>query len=358
MLAGSVCLSAREALASNPLKIAVLFSKSTGEEFQCVAKAMQIEADKTKIAVKIELIDFDNTISTLVKKSKNIVKNGFDIVVGPRTSQEALATKALFSNAGIPQVLPVASHPDLYSKDGLQITMVPSALRYSDLAAKLVSKKLRSKMVLIVVNDSLPSSVVYASLFPIALKKHGFKGRIETVRSIDGYPKYDQIAARVRTLGADLVYAPLYGIDIAGIYSELSKAEVTTILLAGAGIFELRDFIKQPNPKNVQLLLNAIWDGRIRGQYASNFQHLINNSCQGFGAGLRIPAIYDAFRLILEVTKSNPHARGRDLGMLLQRHKFSGILGKRSFDKKGELLLPMPIFEVKNNRFRLFDVVH
>lgn len=350
-------MSASEAVPPGPLRVAVLFSKSTGEEFQCVAKAMQLEADQAQIAIKFELFDFDNTTSELLIKSKNIIKDRFDLVIGPRTSQEALITKPLFSKAGIPQILPIATHPDLRSNDGLVITMVPSALRYSDLGAKLVLRKLRSKTVLIVVNDSLPYSVTYASLFQTALKKHGFKGRIETIRFINGYPKYDQIVARAMEIGADLVYTPLYGADVSGIYSALSRMKVKTILFAGAGIFELRDIAKGFNPENVRLLFNGIWDGEIRGRYALNFKQLIKDSCLGNAAGLRIPIAHDTFRLVLEVAASNPRVRGAELGKLLQTHKFSGLLGKRSFDKTGEPLLPMPIFEVKNNEFRLFYVV-
>ena len=354
----SMLVVAFNALAAAPLRVAGLFAQSTGKEYICVTKAFQEIAKAEGANIKIDVVEHDNSISDLLQKTNSIVAQKYDIVIGPRTSQEAIATSAILTAAKIPQILPVASYLAPNAATGrLTVTMVPDSERYSALSAKLIMKRIKPKNILVIVNESQPYSTNYADLLPKHLKELGYSGKIGQFEYIEGSADYDKIAAKAKDSKADLIYAPLYGMDIGNLYGALAKANMRTTLFARA--FELRDILKRQYSPAVKLIFNGIWDQKMRGPYAAQFQKLLKDSCKDIEVGVRAVTGFDSLRLLLDTIKTNPELRGQELAKAIATKSYSGLMGDRKFDmKSGALLLSMPIFEHNKGGFKIYEVVN
>lgn len=342
------------------LKLAGLFASSTGKEYICVTKAFREIAKDEGIDVTIDVIEHDNSISDLIQKAHFIVSQKYDVVIGPRTSQEAIATSPIFGAANIPQILPVASYqPPKNSAGRLAVSMVADSERYGALSARLILKHFKPKRILVVVNESQPYSTRYAELLPKQLNDLGYSGKLERAEYIEGYADYDKIAAQAKLFKPEIIYAPLYGMDIGNLYAALARADVSVVLFARAGIFELRDILKSQYSPKVKLIFNGIWDNTLRGPWRQQFRKMMLHSCKGIEIGVRAVTGFDSLRLLLETIKEKPGLRGEGLADALKSKPFSGLMGERRYDKKtSTLLLSMPVFEHDSDGFKLFEIVN
>lgn len=343
---------------STPIRVAALFTQSTGKEYICISKAFEKIGSRYGFDLTVDVFEYDNSISDLIQKTKSIVAGKYDAVIGPRTSQESIATTPILGAAKIPQILPSASQKLLTTTAPMAVSMVADSDRYGALSAKHIMNRLKAKNILVVANISQPYSTNYADLLPKQLEKIGYKGEIDRVDFIEGSADFEKVARVAKVKKVDLIYAALYGMDVANLYAAVAKADMPVTIFARAGIFELRDLFGKQFSSKANLIFNGIWDNILRGPHKSEFTKMMKSECPGQEIGVRSVTGFESLAFLLDTLKASPELRGSDLARALRKGSYSGLLGPRKYDRQsGALLMKMPLFSLKKNGFYLLEII-
>lgn len=356
----AACLSSHAVAQTNKIfRVATLLSTKVAPDYQCIVDGVMKGAKGKDFAVSITRFDYDNSLPSAVQMATAIAKEKYDLVIGPRTSQEALVTASILGAAGIPQILPVASHPDIPSKSKLTLRLVASGERYAKLTAKFVAKNLKPSptKVLIVSNLSQPYSTFYREAFTRFMKADAPKVTLTYYDFIDGFLDYAAIVEQAKNTGIDVIYAPLYSVEFTELYAAVSAAKFDTNLVTHAGLFEARAiFVKHFRP-GIKTYFNGIWDLQKRGPDVAGFDAVTRDACKDIPVSVRSATAYDAAVMALRVLKSEPTARGEVFVKAFKNLKYTGLLGQWKLDEAGDPLRSLNVFSVTKDGFDLVATI-
>lgn len=338
-------------------RIATLLSTKVAPDYQCIVEGVLKGAKGKGYDVTIKRFDYDNSLPSAIQMANAITKEGFDLVIGPRTSQEALVTAPILGLAGIPQILPVASHPDIPTKSKLTLRLVASGERYAKLMSHFVSRTLKPRKVLIVSNLSQPYSTFYRDAFAKAIKVDAPRTSIVNYDYIDGFSDYGNIVEQAKLTAADVIYAPLYSVEFSELYAAISKASADTILVTHAGLFEARDILVKHYRPGIKTYFNGIWDLKKQGEDAAGFDRVTSTNCKDIPVSVRSATAYDASVMVLRVLDANPAARGDTFARAFKSLSFTGLLGRWKVDAVGDPLRPLNVFAMTKDGFELVETV-
>jgi ABC-type branched-subunit amino acid transport system substrate-binding protein len=125
-------------------------------------------------------------------------------------------------------------------------------------------------------------------------------------------------------------------------------------MFSHAGIFEIRSILKGQYFDGVTLFFNGIWDMKLRGDYAKQFTENAKKYCSKYPLDVRMAAGFDSFRIFFNILKGNGHSSNKEIITKLRNKYFSGLLGKRTYDDSGRLLLSLPVFVYGKTEFKFF----
>ncbi len=339
-----------------PLNIAAIWSKNTGSEYLCVIRAMLKDAKQNSVKINLQTFDYNNSVSEIVALSEQIAKQGFDVVIGPRTSQEALAAAPAFNKAGVPQVLPVASHSDLTEKFSNTVRVIGSSEAYARKMAYFIQKNMKAKRIVVVTNLSAPFSTYYKAALPTNLAALGSKALLTYIDIIDGNVDYKKISHEIIKASPDLVYAPLYDVDLTSIYSKLLENKFSTKIVTHAGLYVSSPILREHLDPSIEIFYNGIWDGKFKGANYKNFQSIMQSDCKMYTDNVRTVAAYDAVLLALEIGLLNSGQRTDKIKNLKQL-KIEGILGNWKNDSLGGTHRSLPIYKLTKSKDILYKVI-
>jgi ABC-type branched-subunit amino acid transport system substrate-binding protein len=142
--------------ARTEVRIGLLLSAETASNSMCVIEALAARSNRSGVRYVLKRFGFDDSPLGAREIATKMLEWKPDLVIGPRTTQEALATAPIFAKSQVPQILPVASHSDLTRKFSHTVRVVSSQESYSKLAAKFVARAVNPRKVTVVANTSLP----------------------------------------------------------------------------------------------------------------------------------------------------------------------------------------------------------
>ncbi|MEW6057484.1 MAG: ABC transporter substrate-binding protein [Bdellovibrionota bacterium] len=346
LLLAVVSFAAMNAKASTnrPIRIAALWSKNTASEYLCVLEAMTKQSIKQGHKVTLTSFEYNNSIPDLLSASEQIVSQGYDIVIGPRTSQEALTTAPVFEKANLPQIVPVASHEEITRKYRNTFRIIGSSESYSKKIAKFIHQVLEPKKIVVVSNLSSPYSTNYRSAILPNLERLKSKATLAYIDLIDGTTDYKTVVDKILKENPEVIYAPVYSVDLTNLYANLSERKISVKIVTHAGMFNATELLNEHYKPGIELFFNGLWDVKSVGHHDHRFKRLLKTDCKGMPENIRTAAAYDAFLLAAEMTKISAKS-GANLVAAARKIKFHGILGEWKSEEFGEPYRPLPIYK-------------
>ena len=335
--------------------VAVLYSNSSAPDYYCVIeKTLERVSDPT-IKFKTQLFDYENDLFKSIGLATKIGQLGYKVAIGPRTSQEAIATAGPFFQKKVVQILPGATDRGAKKKNPLTVYMSQDHVYLTKQTAKLFSKYFRPSKVLVLKNESLPYSINLAEEYLKFSRNEKniekrtfsyFKGGLDKVRFV----------SVVNEFRPDVIYAPIYGADIALIYNAIGRTTHKLKLFSHAGIFESKKILKKGIFENIELYFNGIWNGMAQGPHKKLYKEITSKGCPQFKNSIRSALAFDSAMLLnLSVRKSGkwPVEKLHDV---IDKLDYHGVIGKRAVDGGGALI-SMPVLKMVQSKFENYVVI-
>lgn len=308
--------------------------------------AMEAVADRKDLPFRFELVVFDDAgdvdrAATMAREA--VADETFVAAVGPMGSDEAFADSAVFSGAGMLQISPCASHPDL-CRMGLRtfFRLVPNEETQGTQLAKIARSYLGAGSAAVVADtDKFGASV--AEYFMKGYEDAG--GRVATLETFDrGTSDFSGLADRIAAASPDVVFFAVHAVEGGLASAAVREAGVRVPFLGTDGLKtsfflgggdERGDAFHTHTGADFRRLETALEFGRT---YSERFPPDSTYS----------PEAYDAVLLVVEaVLAAGSTDRVAVLRAFRARNGSMGITGRLEFDETGERVgSPVSLYRV------------
>jgi branched-chain amino acid transport system substrate-binding protein len=279
--------------------------------------------------------------------NKIILDNNIKTVIGFLSSFEVLSVAPIAETNKIILFSTGASNPQISEAGDYIFRNVPSDIYEAKLMAEYSFKELKKRKIVVIYNNGDYGIGVYEEF-----KKNFAKLGGEIIEKISyGAETKDfrtQIS-KIRNLPFDAIYLVGYK-ELGDIVKQLKELNISTQILSTA-LFEDNDIlIKAGGAAEGVIFTSITFDPDTNDpraiKFADAFKNKYSESPDGFAA-----VAYDAIYLLQEAyIKSNNNPT------LIKEHlykikDFPGLLGTISFDENGDVILPIKVKIVKDNKF-------
>jgi len=330
-------------------RLAALYPTVTGaDDFVCVTKGAIAElSSSAKISVEVEFFDTGNDALMTLAAAKKISSGGFDAVVGPRTSQEAIAASEVLDEAKVPLIVPMASNPEVTLGRKYVVRVVSNSNRYGKLLARYALKVAPPKHISIIRNQSLAFSTFSTSVFNENVRSLSPMTPVEIIDIFEGFRDFNAVAQKIKQLKSNVIYIPLYSPQASALFAELSKEGVEATMISNSGVWDGTNIFANilGQQSKLQLHFNGIWDQKYRGQHASQFQNVLTKHCQGLSPNARNSTVFDSVAMLMDTLSQHPSLRQLQLVEAIRKSNYSGLLGRYIPAADGDPVRDMPMFK-------------
>ena len=200
--------------------------------------ALEDAAKRDDLPAPVDWVMFDdhgNADQAALLAETIVADPRFVGVVGPMGSTEAFANAPVFNAAGLLQVSPCASHPDLCQM-GYEtfFRLVPNEQVQGGALARLAQGELAAKSVA-VVHDTDAFGTTVADNFSAAFSNLG--GTVATRQNFDrGDTQFEDVAKGVASASPDVVFFAVHATEGLAVSSAIREAGVTAPFLGTDGL--------------------------------------------------------------------------------------------------------------------------
>lgn len=297
--------------------------------------AMEDAAKRTDLPAPVEWVLFDDhgdTTQTARQAETIVADDRFIGVVGPMGSTEAFVNAPIFDAAGLLQVSPCGSHPDLCEQGYSTFhRLVANESVQGGALARLARNQLAASEVA-VVHDRDAFGTAVADNFSSALEATG--GTVVARVSLEqGDTDFSAQVADVVAAGPELVFFGVHATEGLGISSALREAGLEAPFLGTDGL-KTSFFLGGGDPGSEAYHTHSGADFRrlaaasdFRARYAARWPEDSTYS----------PEAYDSGMLIVEaLAAAKEPTRGAVLAAFEALGTHEGVSGSVAFDDKGE----------------------
>lgn len=304
-----------------------------------------------KYPYKFELVFADDASdpSTAVSAANKLIANKDIVAVaGHFNSTCALATAPVFHKNQTPLMVVSAIHPGITANGYKEITRVitPSYVQ-GVVSGKQAATEFNVKTICLI-NDRTDYGKNNAALFAENAEKNGAK-----VLSIDGVSigqqDFNAVLTNIKNLNPDCIYFGGMATEAALIRRQMVDLKIPALFVANSGIIA-ETFVKIAGPSsegciawNTGKPIEELPGGKkFMEDYAkAKFAEPHEN----FG-----PYAYDAVNIIMDTIAKTKNTTNRvKLAEDLRKAEFNGILGKTTFDAKGDTTNDMIVANIVEN---------
>lgn len=264
-----------------------------------------------------------------VTAAAKVAARRVSLVIGHFCSRASIPASRVYAQAGILQISPASTHPELTIKRA-----GPTIFRLSgrdDQQAKVAARYIAQKnngRDLAIVHDESVFGLWLASQARRAIKAAGLnEPRLEALSG-----DLNKLVARLKTAGAETVYFTGNHSSAARMVLELRKQGMDTRLI-GSNALATQEFWQATGAAGEGTVLTALWDPRS------------HPAAQAVVAKLRARRIeperfvlfaYTAVEVWALAARSAGSVEAKVVSKYLSKEKFSTVLGTFSFDQKGD----------------------
>ena len=349
-----------EASFSRPVKLGIILPENGPmSSSMCVATALLEREIKKGMNIRYIKCPNGNSTKDTVLAVKLALKKNVDLVIGTRTSQQAIVASRLFDKHNIPFIVPMASNPDITKNKKNVLRILSSSKRYSYLISKAIHKRFNPKKVLVVENKSLAYSQFYANETPENLKKRNKDTDIEGLSVISGQKDFRPLVKKIFSFRPDIIYLPLYTIQTSAIITEVLKSFKGLKAFSHGGIIDGKDYFFLISKKNskLEIYFNGLIDENAKSPFREEYLSIMKNECSQYKAEPRSAIVYDSVKFTISGLKSEINIK-KDLIKNLKKKTFHGVTGLLKYGEDGEPIRGLPLVRIHRGRLEQIDVVY
>ncbi len=353
-----ICLFSYNAMAIYTPRIAVIFPtdetniNSVGNVVNCMVRAVFDERKKNGKLFEYDIFNDARDVVQTAKISEIISQKKYDVAIGTTLSSQALIVSKILNQSKIPFFAPLATHPEVV--EGKQFS---SRLPFSDrqqakaLARFSIKSVKKISSILIINNQSLPYSTFLSEKYQEEILKENPEIKIKKVTYIDGKFNKDDIISIFQEIHYDIVFAPIYSLDVANTYAAIvSVIKSPTILISSDTVGAKGSFITAMGKQNSLLKFFFVQHNpkNFSGPFANNFKKLFENKCGKYQLTMNAAAGFDLANATLNAVFS-PRYNGSSESFIqeLRTQKYKGVLGDLIFNANGESIKPIHIYSIQ-----------
>ena len=326
---------------------------AVGNVLNCMVKAVFETWHQQGHEFDVEFFNDRRDAMQAASVAEEVAKKRFDVAIGTTLSSQALIVSRILDKNGVPFIAPLATHPDVVQ--GKQFSM---RLPFNDeLQGRLLARYTHTalpnfKSVLVIENESLPYSTFLSQKYEdqIKLLKPGIK--VTKLKYIDGQFRKEDVVKAYSESQADVVFVPLYSLDVAGTYSALSSViKKNTLLLSSDTVGAGDTFYNATGPENKFLKFYFVQHNpkNFSGPYAEKFKALHVEKCGKYDLTMNSAAGFDLADSTLKALFSKGYtATAGSFKKAYLAGAYDGTLGKLMFGKDGEPQKPIHIYTIQN----------
>jgi branched-chain amino acid transport system substrate-binding protein len=273
-------------------------------------------------------------------------------VIGDFTSSCSMSASPFYERGGMVQLSPTASHPSFapgspysFSLYGTQETAD------SPFMARMAVERLGKKR-LAVAYLNTDWGIVVKKFF--TQKAVGLGAEIVAEESyFDGTSDFSMLLEKIRAATPDILFLSSMIPDAASICRQRKQSGWDDVLLMAPSTLYTPEFIKVGGDAAENLFTCAMFFPEDPQQNVQDFVAAYKNSYDQIPDWLAAIA-YDAMNLLAEVIKKGDASRKAVYETLSATKEFSGVTGKITLGKHGNVLREYRLLQVKNQEFVLY----
>lgn len=316
------------------------------------------QSSKSGIDLAFKELDINNDIystqfedskgesKTSVSAANKLIATGSKIIIGPISSSEVLSITPITEKNEVILFTPGASSPKISSSGPFTFRNVPSDIFEGSLMANFAFDSLGFNNIAILYNNSEYGNGVKTA-FKDAFQKKG--GQITLESFSDGANDFRTQLTKIKMLNPDAIYFVGY-LELGNMVKQASELGIDCQYLTTA-IFEDESILNSAANSAEGIIFTSItFDLQNQSpraiRFIENYRKTYNKQPDGYAA-----VAYDAVYLIDEAIKITAT---KNIPMNEAFHEikdFNGLLGILNFDKNGDVILPIKLKTVKNNKF-------
>ena len=269
-------------------------------------------------------------------------------VVGDFSSTATLAAAPIYQRAGVVEVTPTASHPDITKTGDYIFRDTPIAATEVNAVADWATKDLGYKKIGVIArNDDYGRS--YGDLFKQRSEANG-----ATVVGVEYFNPSDNdmkpLITKMRSAGPDAVLLALFQVEAAQLFQQSVEMNFHPVFFSGAGLFNPQLITLAGDAANGLLMVTTYLPENPKPavqSFVKAYQAKYNAVPSKFAAHA-----YVAVNLIADAVKRAGSAKSSDIRDALAATKdFESAIGTISIDPNREVILDLTRIEVKDQKF-------
>ena len=281
-------------------------------------------------------------ISSFIKLINEDVK----IVVGPISSQEVLAIAPIAESKKVILFSPGASSPEITSAGEYIIRNVPSDVYEASLMAEFTFDSLYLKRIAIIYNNS-DYGVGVEKVFEKKMKERG--GDVLAIGFSPEVTDFKSHLQRFKDYHPDAIY--FVGYTELGKMIKQAKEMGFNCQFLTTAIFEDQSILKVASSTSEGIIFTSItFDISNPSPRAKRFVEMYKKAYNELPDGYAAVA-YDAIHIISNAIRYSQDHRCSVKDALYKTKNFPALLGTLTFDKNGDVILPISLKTVKNGNF-------
>lgn len=320
-----------------------------GLEGACVTEAAIKQAQADGLDIDFTLVNKDWDIFGTLGAAQKVAGAKYDVAVGTLISADALVASEVLESAGIPFIVPTATHPKITAEKKF-VTRIPfNDFRQSALLARLAVTELSAKKIAVIRNASTPYSDFLGKQFAKEVKKRNPSIEVLDYPIFEGFTNFSSLVAKVLEHKPDLLFVPLPQAQNASIYVELVNRGAALTMLSSDTIEGKPKFLELMTPisDSIRFIYPKHWNGKFEGPEASRYLSLHKKYCGKYEPSMTTMAAYDAIELVIHALKKNPKARGQELVRLIREIPYYGMTGKMIYGPDRDPIKPIELYRVE-----------
>ena len=282
-----------------------------------------------------------------------VAKKHFDVAIGTTLSSQALIVSKILDKNGVPFIAPLATHPDVVQGKKFSMRLPFNDELQGRMLARFTHSALPAiKSVLVIENESLPYSTFLSQKYEIQIKLLIPGIKVTKLKYIDGQFRKEDVVKAYSENQADVVFVPLYSLDVAGTYSALASViKKNTLLLSSDTVGAGDTFYNAMGPENKLLKFDFVQHNpkEFSGSHAQKFKVLHLEKCGKYDLTMNSAAGFDLADSTLTALFSKGYgSNATSFKKIYLDGAYDGTLGKLRFGKDGEPQKPIHIYTIQN----------
>ena len=302
--------------------------------------------DSSLLKINLIIEDSRGKAQIAVSAFNKLVNDNVKIVVGPISSQEVLAIAPVAETKKTVLFSPGASSPEITKAGEYIMRNVPSDIYEASLMADFAFDTLSLKKIGVIYNNS-DYGIGVENVFNNRMIERG--GEVLSIGYSPEVKDFKSYLQRLKSFKPDAIY--FVGYTELGIMIKQAKEMGFTCQFLTTAIFEDQSILKVASNAAENIVFTSItFDINNPSPRAIHFVEMYKNKYKELPDGYAAVA-YDAIHIIYTSILYSRDNNCQLKDALYKVHNFPALLGTLSFDKNGDVVLPISLKTVKNGIF-------